>query len=41
DKALSTVSKKVWEISAAGIERTEGLQNEEDLFIFKLQPGQG
>ncbi|GET52007.1 hypothetical protein RIR_jg3821.t1 [Rhizophagus irregularis DAOM 181602=DAOM 197198] len=27
-KALSTISKEVWGISAAGIKRTEGLQNE-------------
>ncbi|CAG8751839.1 2374_t:CDS:1, partial [Rhizophagus irregularis] len=27
-KALSTVSEEVWGISAAGIKRTEGLQNE-------------
>ncbi|GET65324.1 hypothetical protein RIR_jg5191.t1 [Rhizophagus irregularis DAOM 181602=DAOM 197198] len=40
-KASSIISKEVWGISAASIEQPKGLQDAEDLFIFKLQPGQG
>ncbi|CAG8767873.1 18847_t:CDS:2, partial [Rhizophagus irregularis] len=37
-KALSIVSKEVWGISAAGIEQTEGLQNEVRSMTDKERP---